>query len=218
MSLGEIQIASKTESGEYKPSVMFIGDDKSYWLHFLEGIEGYHAALSEKLSENGKPKALYLNHGYFKIKPDFVVKTHQNTSDPMPKLDRNGCMSGVFQMKDARTGLECVMWCYTQPKEKALWERLRQQIEFTVRQLKQNGLNVVDKDGYLPVIFKIGKIPSRFGAKYAKVVSWDDDVAVIDIPTFEALDHPLSKETYENFPPRMANEFENTEGPLKLQG
>jgi len=211
MTEGIIQKASKTADGAYKPSVHLVGDDHTYWLAWLEGIEGLHTALSDKVSaESGKNKLVYLNYGYFKIKPEFVLKTYQNTSDPMPKKDRNGNLSGVYEVMDVQSKREAVLWMFTQPNNNALWERLHQQIEYVINQLRHIGMNHVDADGYLPVILKIGKIPSRFGAKYAKVVAFDGE---IDLDDFDKLDHPLGKETYYNYPPRLSNEYETPDGP-----
>lgn len=215
---GDIQVASKTAEGEYKPSVFFMGDYQTWWLHHIEGIEGLHTRMSEVLSEKtGKNKLYYLNHGYFKVKPEFTVALNENTSDPQPKKDRNGNFQGVFQVYDVQNNIEGVLWCYTQPNNRALWERLQTQIEFAILRMKEMGIDTVDENGYLPAIFKIGKLPTRMGAKFAKVVSWDTQVEDIQVTQFMSLDHPLARESYSNFPPMFANEYENQEGPTILQ-
>ncbi len=213
---GDIEIASTNPDGTTKPSVILIGDVNSWWLHHLEGIEGYHGPLSDKVTENSaakSPRAIYLNHGYFKIKPGFKVMRYEGTSEPMPKI-RNGFYCGVYEAFDVQNKLPVVIWCYTAPKDLNTWERLQQQIEYAITRMDMSGVATVDADGYLPAIFKIGKLPTKMGAKFAKVVSWDTSVTMIDKLTFSNLDSPSVVEIYETHPPTYPNEFENKNGPV----
>lgn len=216
---GEIEVASTNPDGSLKPSAYFVGDATTWWLHHIEGIEGYHKPLSDKLTENSeskKPRAIYLNHGYFKLKPKFNIMRYENTSEPMPKA-RNGFYSGVYEAYDVQNKLPVVIWCYTAPKDLSTWERLQQQIEYAITRMHMAGVDTVDADGYLPAVFKIGKLPTKMGAKFAKVVSWDTTVAPIAKTTFMGLDSPASQEHYKNYPPTFANEFENRNGPVIVE-
>lgn len=213
---GDIEIASTNPDGSIKPSVYFEGNATTWWLHYLEGIEGYHKPLSEKVTENSaakKPRAIYLNHGYFKIKPTFKVMLNEHTSDPMPKV-RNGFLCGVYEAYDVQNKLPVVIWCYTQPKDLDTWERLQQQIEYAITRMQMAGIAEVDADGYLPAVFKIGKVPTKMGAKFAKVVGWDASVVPITRQSFSGLDSPSANEIYTAYPPMYPNEFEDKNGPV----
>lgn len=216
---GDIEIASSNPDGSTKPSVYFVGDATSWWLHHLEGIEGYHKPLSDKVTDNTtskKPRSIYLNHGYFKLKPTFTVMVNEGTTEPMPKL-RNGFFCGLYQAYDVQNKIPCVIWCYTAPKDLNTWERLQQQIEYAITRMQMAGVAELDADGYLPAIFKIGKVPTKMGAKFAKVVSWDTSVSPIDKTTFTTLDSPAVNEIYQTYPPMFANEFENRNGPVVVE-
>jgi hypothetical protein len=212
--VGDIEVASKNPDGSLKPSVYFLGDANSWWVYHLEGIEGLHEPASTKITEEStskKPRAIYLNHGYFKLKPAFKVMVYEGTSDPMPRI-RNGHYSGVYEAYDVQNKKPCVIWCYTAPNDLTTWERLQQQIEYAINRMEKEGVATVDADGYLPAIWKIGKLPTKMGAKYAKVVGWD---AQVPIPS--AIDSPEAVQAYKSAPsPMFPNQFENRNGPVGI--
>jgi hypothetical protein len=210
----DIEKASYDIAGNLKPSAFFYGDSVTYYLYYLEGIEGLHNRLSEYVVENDpkhKPKLLYLNHGYFKLKPAFLPATYTGTTDPQLKR-RNGYISGIYQIYDVVNKCEGILWCYGASQGSVMWERLQVQIEHALNQVKLAGITTVDEHGYLPAIFKIGKMPTKIGSKYAKIVSWDFKVCEITQEKFRLIDSPVAMDLYSQFPPMFSNEYEDKDG------
>lgn len=211
----DMEKASAVED-KLKPSVQFFGDRKTYYPFYFEGLEGYNKKTSQYISErDGRPYRVYLNYGYFKIKPEFVIAKNEGTSDPSPKT-RKGSLFGIFEVKDALTGDECVLWCYTTPGNKKKWEPLKKQLDYLFYRLKENELFIVDEDGYLPIVLKMGKVPDLFGTKYAKIVAWDEKFLDMDFNDYlvYALEHEDSDKHYDSLPfgPRISTPFEGTHG------
>lgn len=212
---GDIEVASHDADGQLKPVIYIHNDNYTHHLLQLEALEGYHDGTSKILSKDGKPKRMYYGFGYFKVKPKFTVAVYEGTSDPMPKRDRNGNMMGVWEMKDALDNSECLMWCYSQPKNQNVWEVIKQQIEYIIFRMQLLGYTEVDADGYLPIVIRIGKAATRFGAKYATVAGWDDRFETIRKMDFMELNSPIT-ESIDIPTPRMANKYETSQGPTVL--
>ncbi len=212
-----IQRAAYDLVGNLKPGVYFIGDSISWFLHHIEGIEGLHKKVSEYLVTNDpkhKPRLIYLNRGFFRIKPDFHMLTWTGTTEPQAKK-MNGFYSGFYEVYDVQNKIEGLLWCYSKRDSFTNWESLRDQIDFTIAKMQNNGLATPDKFGYLPVVLKIGKLPEKLGLKFAKPVGWDFTNVSIQEADFISLTSPMTKNIYLNNPPLLPNEFEDKAG-IKL--
>lgn len=203
--------ASHDTNGDEKPSMVIPNRNAEFfWLCHDLGIEGYNDTLTQRMLRQDpkkKQKRYYLNHGYFLVKPDFAQLRHENTSDPMPKKDNNGNYCGVWQLKDVFTGDEMVYWTYTTPGDTSKWELVHTYLQYIINRVQHLGLDVLDEDGYLPIVLKIGKLPTHMASKYVKAVSWHSENVA---PEYEMgnLDHPRVAETYNIPAPKFVNEYD----------
>lgn len=209
-----LELYSQLPDGTPKPNTMIISGREVYYVFYIEGIEGYHSRASIEASKAGKLKSIYLNYGYFLIKPTFHTLNNVRTSDPQPKKRKmNGkeYRMGIFEVMDVKTKQEQVLWCYTLPFKLTEWENLKVHIDKALFELQQAGIKPRE-DGYMPAVFKIGKTPiGPMGLKFATVVGFAVEDQKLTLDLYSKINDPQAIQL-NGTTNKSVTEYENEEG------
>lgn len=207
-----LERVSRTSDGTLKPNLQLVSDRNSYHVFYIEGLEGYHKQVSLKLSTNGVPKAVYLNYGDFLVKPGFHLALNLNTSDPQPKtrkMNGNRYRMGLFEVLDYKRNEELVLWCYTAPNDFKNWEVLKMELERMMFEFEQAGIKPM-RNGYYPIVVRIGKSPIGVGLKYAVAVGAVPEQGVPETPEFlETVSDPYALEKFKTAQLTATQQAEN---------